>query len=69
VSGASTPTDQAALWLHATHSAVGEDSLGPVSARKPEKSTLAGLEAMDILRIVISIGLLAAAILKVMGEI
>jgi len=68
VVGASAPTGQAGLWLHADYSALGEDSFGPVSATKPGKSALAGLEATDILRIVISIGLLAAAILKVMGE-
>jgi len=68
VIGASAPTTQASLWLHADHSAFGEDSLATVSSTKPEKSTLAGLRTADFLRILISIALLAAAILKVMGE-
>lgn len=65
----STPTSQASLWLHADYSAFGEDGLSTVSGTKPDKSTLAGFRAMDALRILISIALLAAAILKVMGEL
>jgi len=68
VVGASAPTTQASLWMHADHSAFGEDSFATVSSAKPEKSTLAGLRTADVLRILISIALLAAAILKVMGE-
>ena len=68
VVGASAPTTQASLWLHADHSAFGEDSFATVSSTKPEKSSLAGLRTLDVLRILISIALLAAAILKVMGE-
>ncbi len=66
--GASTATSQASLWLQADCATLGEDIFAPASDRKPEKSALTGLRTADILRIVISIGILAAAILKVMGE-
>lgn len=66
--GASAPTAQASLWLHADRSALGEDCFAPVSPKKPEKGNLAGLKTADMLRVLISIALLAAAILKVMGE-
>ena len=66
--GASTATAQASLWLLADHSAIGEDCLAPVSAKKLEKSSLSGLRAADLLRVLICVALLAASILKVMGE-
>ena len=69
VVGASSPTTQASLWLQADQSALGEDIFAAASNTKLEKSDLAGLRTADILRILISIGLLAAAILKVMGEL
>lgn len=69
VVSASSPTAQESLWLQADHSAIGEDCFAVVSITKPEKSALTGLRTADILRILISIGLLAAAILKVMGEL
>ncbi len=68
VAGASTPSSQASLWLLADHSALGEDCFAPVSTKKLEKQSLVGLRAADILRVLISVALLAAAILKVMGE-
>lgn len=66
--GASSITAQAGLWVQADNSASGEDSFGAFVSPKPGKSNLAGLRTADILRILLSIGLLAAAILKVMGE-
>ena len=68
VVGASTATAQASLWLHADHSAIGEDVFAPISAKNLEKSSLTGPKVADILRVLICIALLAAAILKVMGE-
>jgi hypothetical protein len=66
--GASAPTAQASLWLLADYSALGEDCFASASIRKPEKGTLVGLKTADIFRVLISIALLAAALLKVMGE-
>ncbi|MEA4812447.1 MAG: DUF6754 domain-containing protein [Anaerolineaceae bacterium] len=68
ISAASDITAQAAFWPMASHSALGEDYFASVFSDRPARSVTAVLKAADWLRILFCIGLLAAAILKVMGE-
>jgi len=60
---------QASLSVLAENSLIGEDSLYLSSGAKPAPAAFLSIQAADLVKILIAIGLLAACILKVMGEI